>query len=72
MEEKEIKDFDHKWECLQIKNDYIFSKVMRDKEICIALLERLLKLKIKDIVYLEEKSQSILNMRQKAYALMCM
>lgn len=55
MEEKEIKDFDQKWESLQIKNDYIFSKVMRDKEICIALLERLLKLKIKDIVYLEEE-----------------
>ncbi len=28
---------------------------MRDKEICIALLERLLKLKIKDIQYLEEE-----------------
>ena len=28
---------------------------MRDKEICIALLERLLKLEIKDIVYLEEE-----------------
>ena len=55
MKENEITDFDQKWESLQIKNDYIFSKVMRDKEICIALLERLLKLKIKDIVYLEEE-----------------
>lgn len=54
-EEKELKDFDKKWESLQIKNDYIFSKVMRDKEICIALLEKLLKLKIEDIVYLEEE-----------------
>lgn len=55
MDKKELKDFDKKWESLQIKNDYIFSKVMRDKEICIALLEKLLKLKIKDIVYLEEE-----------------
>ena len=54
-EEKDIKNFDKKWESLQIKNDYIFSKVMRDKEICIALLEKLLKIKIKDIVYLEEE-----------------
>ena len=43
------------WEELQIKHDFLFSKVMRDKEICIALLEKLLKLKIKDIVYLEEQ-----------------
>lgn len=55
MKENEIKDFNQRWESLQIKNDYIFSKVMRDKEICIALLEMLLKLKIKDIVYLEEE-----------------
>lgn len=54
-EEKDLKNFDKKWESLQIKNDYIFSKVMRDKEICIALLEKLLKMKIKDIVYLEEE-----------------
>ena len=53
--EKDLKDFDKKWESLQIKNDYIFSKVMRDKEICITLLEKLLELKIKDIVYLEEE-----------------
>lgn len=43
------------WENLQIKDDFLFSKVMRDKEICIALLEKLLKLKIKDIKYLEEQ-----------------
>lgn len=54
-EEKDIKNFDKKWESLQIKNDYIFSKVMRDKEICIALLKKLLKLKITDIAYLEEE-----------------
>ncbi len=31
-EEKELNDFDQKWESLQIKNDYIFSKVMRNIE----------------------------------------
>ena len=55
MADERLKDFDKTWESLQIKNDYIFSKVMRDKEICIALLEKLLKLKIKDIQYLEEE-----------------
>lgn len=48
-DEKELEGFDEKWESLQIKNDYIFSKVMRDKEICIALLEKLLKLKIREM-----------------------
>lgn len=51
----DIREFDKVWESLQIKNDYIFSKVMRDKKICIALLEKLLKLKIRDIKYLEEE-----------------
>ena len=49
------RDFKKEWEELQIKNDFLFSKVMRDKEICIALLERLLKISIKDIEYLEEE-----------------
>lgn len=43
------------WEELQIKDDFLFSKVMRDKDICIKLLEKLLKIKIDDIVYLEEQ-----------------
>lgn len=43
------------WEELQIKDDFLFSKVMRDKEICMKLLEKLLQIKIDDIVYLEEQ-----------------
>ena len=43
------------WEELQIKNDFLFAKVMSDKEICIKLLETLLQIKVKDIEYLEKQ-----------------
>lgn len=43
------------WEELEIKDDYIFAKVMRDKEICKAVLEKLLHIKIKDLEYVEEQ-----------------
>ena len=43
------------WEKLEIKDDFMFAKVMRDKKLCKKLLERLLQTKIKDIVYLEEQ-----------------
>ena len=41
------------WEKLEIKDDFLFAKVMRDKKICRMLLEKLLQIEIKDIVYLE-------------------
>lgn len=44
-----------KWEDLQIRDDFMFSKVMRDKATCIAVLEKLLKLEISDIDYLDEQ-----------------
>lgn len=43
------------WEELQIKNDFLFAKVMEDKKICMKLLETLLQIKVKDIAYLEEE-----------------
>ena len=43
------------WEKLEIKDDFLFAKVMRDKKICRMLLEKLLQIEIKDIVYLEEQ-----------------
>lgn len=43
------------WEELQIKDDFLFAKVMRDKKICKKVLEKLLHIKIKDIKYLEEQ-----------------
>lgn len=45
------------WEELQIKNDFLFAKVMSDKKICIKLLETLLQIKVKDIVYLEHEKK---------------
>ena len=43
------------WEKLEIKDDFMFAKVMRDKRLCKKLLERLLQTKIRDIVYLDEQ-----------------
>lgn len=43
------------WETLEIKNDFLFAKVMSDKEICKALLEKLLQIQIQDIVYLDQQ-----------------
>ena len=43
------------WEELEIKDDFMFAKVMRDKKLCKKLLERLLQTKVSDIVYLEEQ-----------------
>ena len=43
------------WEELEIKDDFMFAKVMQDKKLCKKLLERLLQTKIRDIVYLEEQ-----------------
>lgn len=47
-------DYQKAWEELQIKDDFLFAKVMRDKKLCTSLLETLLGIKIQDIVYLEE------------------
>ena len=52
------------WEELEIKNDFLFAKVMRDKRICMMLLEKLLQTKIKDVVYLEE--QKVLDVEKDA------
>lgn len=52
------------WEELEIKNDFLFAKVMRDKRICMMLLEKLLQTKIKDVVYLEE--QKVLDIEKDA------
>ena len=50
-------DYQKAWEELQIKDDFLFAKVMRDKKLCAALIERLLGTKIKDIIYLEEEKK---------------
>lgn len=50
----QIKD-EQKWEKLDISNDFIFSKLMRDKEVCKKVLEVLLKFKISNIKYIEDE-----------------
>ncbi|MCD8010775.1 MAG: Rpn family recombination-promoting nuclease/putative transposase [Lachnospiraceae bacterium] len=44
-----------KWEDLELKDDFMFAKVMRDPELCQEMLERLLGFKITGIRYLEEQ-----------------
>ncbi len=51
----EIQEAIKAWEELEIKDDFMFAKVMQDKKLCKKLLERLLQTKIRDIVYLEEQ-----------------
>ena len=43
------------FEELTIQDNFMFQKVMRNKRICKATIERLLDIQIKDIVYLEEE-----------------
>lgn len=44
-----------KWEDLELKDDFMFAKVMRDPELCKEMLERLLGFKITKIHYPEEQ-----------------
>ncbi len=62
-------EFRKTWEELQIRNDFLFAKVMRDKKICIALLETLLKTKITDIEYLEEQKTIDIDLDAKSIRL---
>ena len=41
------------FEELTIQDNFMFQKVMRNKRICKATIERLLDIQIKDITYLE-------------------
>lgn len=43
------------FEELTIQDNFMFQKVMRNKRICKAIIERLLDIQIKDITYLEEE-----------------
>ena len=44
-----------KWEDLKICDDFMFAKVMRNKDICKEIIEKVLKIKIDKIEYLEEQ-----------------
>lgn len=43
------------WEELTIQDEYMFKLIMSRKRICKKMLEKILKIKIKDIRYIEEE-----------------
>ena len=50
-------DEKQKWENLTISNDFMFAKVMRNRDICRKILEKILKVEIKRIEYHEEQKE---------------
>ncbi len=57
------------YEQLQLKDDFLFAKIMSDKEICKRLLEIILDVKISDIVYLEPQKTIDLTANAKSVRL---
>lgn len=47
--------FSKKWEDLQFSDNYIFCKVMRNKDLCKEMLEILLGIKVQDIEYIQSE-----------------
>ena len=47
--------FSKKWEDLQFSDNYIFCKVMKNKNLCKQMLEILLGIKVKDIDYIQSE-----------------
>ena len=43
------------WEELTIQDDYMFKLVMRRKHICKTMIEKILRIKLTDIRYIEEE-----------------
>ena len=60
-----IKSFDE----LTIQDNFIFQKVMLKKPICKAVLERLLDISIKDIVYIQEEKTLDVSLETKSVRL---
>ena len=57
------------WESLTLSNDFMFSKVMRDKEICRETLEILLDKKIGEIIYIDDQKTIDINYDAKSVRL---
>ena len=57
------------WESLTLSNDFMFSKVMRDKEICRETLEILLDKKIGEITYIDNQKTIDINYDAKSVRL---
>lgn len=62
-------DDNKKWENLTISNDFLFSKLMRDEEICKELIELLLHLKVGEITYIQEQKTIDIMHNQKSVRL---
>ena len=57
------------WNDLTIKNDFIFTKVMRNQDICKEILEKILNIKIKKIIYLENEKTMDISLDSKSIRL---
>ena len=57
------------WENLTLSNDFIFSKVMRDKELCKETLEILLDKKVGEITYIDNQKVMDINYDSKSIRL---
>lgn len=62
-------DSNVKWEDLTISNDFIFSKVMRDEEICKQVINVLLDIKVSKIKYLQQQKNINLDYDKKSICL---
>ncbi len=43
------------WDELDITDDYLFKLVMKHKHICKSMIEKILRIKIRDLRYIEEE-----------------
>lgn len=64
-----MKDTQKLWESLTISNDFIFSKLMKDREICKEVLEEMLEIKIGNIEYIEDEKTIDLGLSSKGIRL---
>ena len=65
MNINKIKD----WSTLTLSNDFMFGKVMQNEDVCKELLENLLHIKIKKLVYLEPQKTIDVSIQSKGVRL---
>lgn len=57
---------------MTFSNNLVFLEVMKNKELCKHLIEHILHIQIKDIIYLETDKTSAYELTANVSALMCM
>ncbi len=67
---KEFVEID--WDSMTFSNNLVFLEVMKNKELCKHLIEHILHIQIKDIIYLETDKTSAYELTANVSALMCM